>query len=130
MALLVADASIIIAFLETRDPLHARALDAVAALRDHEFVLPTSAYAEVLVGPNRRGPRFVEQTEHLLSAFPVRLEPISPEIARRAAQLRSRHASLLLADALVLATGDTLDADLVLTGDRDWPRISKRVRVI
>jgi hypothetical protein len=35
-----------------------------------------------------------------------------------------------LSDALVIATGEELSADAVLTADATWPRISRRVRLL
>ena len=53
-----------------------------------------------------------------------------PMIAHRAAALRARHRALTLPDALVLATGDVLDATAVLTTDGAWRRFSRRARAI
>jgi hypothetical protein len=60
----------------------------------------------------------------------MRVEPLSPEMARRAAALRARHARLRLPDALVLATAEVLDAAPVLTADRTGPGVSRRARTI
>jgi PIN domain nuclease of toxin-antitoxin system len=60
----------------------------------------------------------------------IRIAPLTSEVADRAALMRARHASLRLPDALVLATGDMLGADTVLTADRAWPRVSRRAQVI
>ena len=48
----------------------------------------------------------------------------------RLADLRARHAKLRLPDALVTATGSTLNADMVLTGDAGWRRLGKRISAI
>jgi predicted nucleic acid-binding protein len=52
------------------------------------------------------------------------------DIAETAAELRAHHRALRLPDAVVIATGDVLGADAVLTGDARWRRVSRRVRVI
>ncbi len=130
MALTVLDASLIIAF---RDPADAHHKAAVAAFRAHqadELVLPASAYAESLVGPTRRGPAAVVSFEQFVADFALRIEPLSREIARQAAALRSQHRQLRLPDALILATRDVLDAAVVLTADAAWGKISARVQVI
>jgi PIN domain nuclease of toxin-antitoxin system len=57
------------------------------------------------------------------------LEPLTAEVAERAARLRSIHRGLRLPDALVLATADVLEAT-ALTADRAWARISRRARLI
>lgn len=130
MALLVLDASVVIAHLQEDDPHHDAAVAAFASRGAADLVLPASAYAEVLVGAFRSGRVALSFVERFLAESPVRVEPITVEIARRAASLRARHAGAGLADALVLATGDVLDAERVLTADRSWAKWSRRVRVI
>jgi hypothetical protein len=60
----------------------------------------------------------------------MRVEPLTATMARRAAALRARHPALRLPDALVLATGELLDAAAILTAARAWARVSLRARVI
>ena len=93
-------------------------------------MLPATAYAEVLVAPARRGAAAVDRVDEALAALALRVEPVTPAIARAAATLRARHRSLRLPDALVLATADVLGAANVLTADRAWSRISRKVRVV
>ena len=128
MALIVVDASVVIAF---RTPADAHHSGAVAALtgrhRRDDVVLPASAYAEVLVEPVASGPRAAARAKRVITAFPMRVEPITGEIAERAAVLRKR---LRLPDALVVATADVLEADAVLTSDRRWAKVSRRVQVV
>ena len=129
--IIVVDTSIVIAFREPADAHHAQA---VAAFTRHhqvdELVLPASAYAEALVGPFRRGPASVASFDRFIADLAVRVEPLTREIARQAAHLRSRHVSLRLPDALILTTADVLDAAAVLTADAAWPKVSQRVSVI
>ena len=129
MAIVVLDASIVIAFLDARDPDHAAAVAAVGQSRREELVLPSSAYAEVLVDPWRRGPDAVAVVRRLVTDVGIRIEPLNEQIAERAARLRAHHRALQLPDALVLATADALDAT-ALTCDRSWPRLSRRARVV
>ena len=58
---------------------------------------------------------------HLVERVPITVEPLSPAIAEAAALLRARHRSLKLPDALVIATASVLDADDLITTDRNWP---------
>jgi len=90
--------------------------------RSEDLVLPASAYAEILVAPLRRGPEAVAKARQVMTHLGIRIEPLTSEVADRAATLRARHDSLRLPDALVLATGEALEADAVLTADRAWPR--------
>lgn len=130
MALVVLDSSVVIAFLDPDDALHDAA---VAALTEHqhaELLIPTSAYAEILVAPHRRGAEAVAEVEAFLSDLSIRLEAVTPPIARAAAKLRAASRNLRLPDALVLATAEELGAEVVLTGDESWARIGDRVTLI
>ena len=129
MALLVLDASVVIALLDERDVHHQAALEALEAAKTDEKVLPASAFAEVLVIPFRRGEASATEFQRTLSEVPVRIAPITAEIARSAAALRGRHTAVRLADALVLATGAVLEGT-VLTADRSWRRFRSGVQVI
>ena len=127
MALSILDAGVLIGFLDAGDAHHAGAvrwLDA-AMDRNDELVVPSSALAEVLVGPARRGRKGVGVVEDLLDRVPVAVAPIGREEAIAAATLRSKHPALRLPDALVIASAATTDADLLVTTDRRWPARSR-----
>ncbi|WP_380168138.1 PIN domain-containing protein [Jannaschia sp. R86511] len=130
MGAVVLDASVVIALLDPADALHTAAALAVSAARDDkaDFVLPASVLAEVLVGAV--ADEDVDRVRTLvLDAFgPVR--PLDERVAVAAAARRARHPGLRLPDALVLATADVDDADAVLTGDRRWPPLDERVRLV
>ena len=130
MALIVLDSSVVIGFLDASDGHHEAAVTALREARADQLVIPASGYAEILVGPSRRGPAAVAIVDEVLSDFAVHIEPVSAAIARRAAALRARHAALRLPDALVMATADVLDASRILTADRAWRRWSRRVQTI
>jgi predicted nucleic acid-binding protein len=130
VALVVLDASVIIAFVDQRDAHHSGAVAAFTTHQADDLVVPASAYAEALFGPFRRGKTAVALLEQFIVAFAIRIEPLSVEIARQAADLRSQHLALKLPDALVLATGDALNASIVLTADRSWSKFSSRSRLI
>lgn len=129
MALIVLDASVLIGYLDAEDAHHSAAVALLKAHARDQLTIPASVYAEILVGPYRRGEGAVAKIERALADIPIRVEPIGAEIGRRAAELRARHAALRLPDALVIATGEVLDADDVLTFDERWRRASKRVTV-
>ena len=130
MALALLDASVIIAFRDPADALHRRAVAAFRTYGSHELVLPASVYAEVLVAPLRHGSAAVASLEAFISDFGMRIVSLTPEIARRAAALRAATPSLRLPAAFVLATGDALEAAVVLTGDEAWPKLSARARLM
>ncbi len=127
MALIVLDASVVIAHLNPDDAGHARAVSALSDHADDDLRLPASAYAETLVTPARRG-RLAEARDRI-DRMPLTVAPIDKTIAEVAAGLRSQTPALRLPDALVLACGNVLDAELILTADRRWSRFP-RVQVI
>ena len=129
MAIVVVDASVVIALLDAGDAHHAAAVATLAETGRERLILPASAYAEILVDPWRRGADAVAVIRRFVTDLGIHVEPLTPDIAERAARLRARHGALRLPDALVLATADALDA-VALTCDRAWPRASRRARVI
>ncbi len=130
MALVVLDASIIIGFLDPEDALHEVSVKALSERQHDNMVAPASVYAEILVAPYRAGPEAVSEVESFLSDFGIRIEPMTAPIAGTAAQLCSARRSLRLPDAFVLAVGNEIEADVVLTGDESWAKLSKRVAVV
>jgi predicted nucleic acid-binding protein len=129
MAVTVLDASVVIAFLDSDDAHHSAAAAAIGKASGQQFVLPASAYAEILVDPWRAGATAIAAVKGFLAALGIRIEPLTADIAERAARLRSMHRHLRLPDALILATAEVLDAP-VLTADRAWPRVSRRARLV
>ncbi len=124
MARVGLDADIIIAFLDVADAQHERAIE---ELRAHltgatEIVIGASMYAEVMVRPLAR--HTDAEVDGFLQAIQARLIPIDREVARRAADLRARHRSLRLPDALALAAALSCDAKLS-TLDHGLRRIAR-----
>lgn len=127
MALIVLDASVLIAHLDPKDALHHPASVAVREHAGDVLRLPASAYSEYLVDAARAGA--IDQAREAVERLGLVLAPIDLPVAEEAARLRARSQGLRLPDALVLACGTVLDADVVLTGDRRWARFP-RVRVL
>ena len=133
MALTVVDAGVIIGLLDADDAHHAGARKALAAALDRgdELALPASAFAECLVAPARSGRDAMRAVDELLADLPAEVEPITRQVASRAALLRAKHGGRLrLPDALVLATALHLRADRVLTTDAGWPSVGVAVEVV
>ena len=127
MGLALLDTSIVIAALNRDDALHRAAGQALRAERDrHALAISALTYAEILVGPLRTGGRAVEVVERF--AAQVRIADLSPDIARRAAELRASR-GLKLPDAVIVATGLGLGAVVILTADARWKGIEK-VKII
>jgi predicted nucleic acid-binding protein len=119
------DADLIIAFLDAGDDQHARAIDELRSrlAAGDQVLVAASVYAEVMVHPMQRGSS--ARVDEFLDAIGANVVAIDRAIARRAAQLRGRHRSLRLPDALSLATSLMSDAELV-TLDQRLRRIAAR----
>ena len=128
MALIVLDASVVIAHLDASDAHHHAAVSKLRSLATDDLRLPASAYSEALVGPTRRGDP--EQARARIQALPLRIEPISADQAEAAALLRAGDPPLRLPDALVIACGEVIGADRVVTTDRRWQRFGRLIEVI
>jgi predicted nucleic acid-binding protein len=121
------DADVLIAFLDPGDDQHSRA---VGELRPRlttgdELLVGATVYAEVIVRPLQQG------TDATVDAFldeaGVAVVPIDRAVARRAADLRGRHPSLRLPDAMSLAVALEANASL-LTLDKKLRRVVDRAR--
>jgi predicted nucleic acid-binding protein len=124
MGLTVLDAGVLIGFLDANDAHHRTAHEELTAARARgdTIAIPASALAESLVGPSRKGAGAVETVEAFLHRLPVQVAALDHAIAVEAAGLCARHGGRLkLPDALVVATAHVLDADVLVTTDRDWP---------
>jgi predicted nucleic acid-binding protein len=127
MGVALLDTSIVIGALNRDDALHEAASQVVRAERDrHALAISALTYAEILVGPLRAGGRAVGVVERF--AAQVRIVDLSPAIARLAAELRATR-GLKLPDAVIVATGMRLEADVIVTADARWKGIEK-VRVV
>jgi predicted nucleic acid-binding protein len=125
--LAVVDSSVIVAFLDPDDALHAPAVAALS--RGGEFVVPATVFAEVLVRPYLVSAEEAARIEGLFDDLPLLVRPVDRRIATSAASVRAT-TNVPLGDAVVLATGEVLGADAVLTGDRRWRTIDRRVELI
>jgi predicted nucleic acid-binding protein len=119
------DADVVIAFLDAAADQHQRA---VSVLRPRlsageEIVLSASVYAEIMVRPIAR--RTDAKVDGFLDAINATVIPTDRPTARLAAELRGRHRSLRLPDALSLAAAIDADAEL-LTLDTRLVRIQER----
>jgi predicted nucleic acid-binding protein len=127
MGLTVLDAGVLIGFLDASDAHHPAARQALTDARNRgdRIVMPASALAESLVGPARRGASAVAAVQNLVARLPLEIAPLDEVVAVAAAQLRARHTTLKLPDALLIAAASTLGADTLVTTDRRWPARAK-----
>ena len=123
MGLVHLDAGVVIGFLDAGDAHHeaSRSVLASAVEDAHTIAIAASVLAECLVGPARRGEQAIATVREVIERVPVTVVDLGPEIAVRAATLRSRQPSLRLPDALVIATAASSRADRLVTTDRRWP---------
>jgi predicted nucleic acid-binding protein len=117
------DAGVVIGLLDADDAHHDSANAALArVMRTGDRVaMAASAFAECLVGPQRRGPRAVAVVDDVVDRLPIEIVERDREIARTAPSLRATHTQVRQPDALVLATAMEESADELLTTDRKWP---------
>ncbi len=129
MGVAVVDASVLIATIDDRDRHHENAiLELESAQQRHSLALPAVAFSEALVVPYRTSQSLGRTVEGGLRRL-GRVEPITDEIAARAAQIRAKR-QLKLPDALILATAVALRAQEILTFDLRWRSIDSRVRLL
>jgi predicted nucleic acid-binding protein len=127
VGLALLDTSVVIAALNRDGALHQAASQAIRAERDrHALAISALTYAELLVGPLRAGGRAVDVVERF--AAQTRIIDLSPPIARLAAELRAVR-GLKLPDAVIVATGLRLQADVIVTADARWKGI-ETVKVV
>jgi len=124
----VLDAGIVIGWLDAADAHHQSSSSALDERADDDVHVPASAWAEALVRHVRAGS--VERARHALRDAEITVGAIDEAVAEEAAQLRARHVSVRLPDALVIAYAENVDADELLTTDARWARFSSRVRVV
>lgn len=100
-----------IGFLDPGDAHHDRAIEAFRACQQAPLSMVASAYGETMVKPLARGRG--EDVDEFLDRFGVEIVPIDRSLARGVAALGSRHPSLLLPDAMVVAAARLREAELL-----------------
>jgi predicted nucleic acid-binding protein len=132
MGTVVVDTGVLVSLLDPQDANHDRAtrvLHEVRRARD-QMVLPATALAELLVGASRLEPAALRTVEALVDAVVDQVREIDREVVGVAVRVRSRHRFLRLPDAMVLAVGQVVEADSVLTTEQQWTRADRRVRLL
>jgi predicted nucleic acid-binding protein len=122
---LILDASVLIGLLDAADTHHNRAVDDVEAAdrEGRKLLLPASAYSETLVAFARA--RRLDEARRAIAAMGITIVPLTDTVAERAAELRARHTSLRLPDAIVLATASELGGSLLSYGRKLSQRAAK-----
>ena len=129
MGPVVLDSSVVLGLLLSGDPHHQRVRRELSGLEGQPLVVSAITYAEVMVGAVRdeaaRG-----NTDRFWQRAIDSIEPVTKRIAHVSAELRAATPSLKLPDALIVATGEVLGAEAVLTTDARWSGVTPRVRVL
>lgn len=122
---LILDASVLVGLLDTQDSHHDRAVDEVEqADRNRQPLLTAaSAYSEALIAFARA--RRLTDAREAIAGMGITIVPLTARIAELAAELRARHDSLRLPDALVLATAQQHNGSLV-THDECLARTARK----
>ncbi|WP_205324862.1 PIN domain-containing protein [Glycomyces sp. YM15] len=123
------DSSVLLGHLDAEDALHHASSGALEQRAKAEFVIPASVFAEVMVGARKLGDRTAKRLEETIDDLVTEIYPIDREVAWATAGIRARRKEIRLPDALVLATGEVLDAE-VLTADKRWRNEPGHVTVI
>ena len=125
MGALILDASVLIGLLDTAGAHHARSVNDVEAAdkAGHQLLLPASAYSEALVAFARAGR--IADARNAIAAMGITVIPLTAVVAEQAAELRARHDSLRLPDAIVLAAARELGGEL-LSYDRRLAQLANR----
>ncbi len=128
----VVDSGVLLALWDPYDARHhaARATLAGHLAEGRCLVVPVSALSEVLVGAFRATPYAVRTVEGFVDELVGEVRVADREVGRAAAQLRARHPALPLVDALVVATGEVVDAPEILTTNARLLDVDSRARLL
>lgn len=113
--MIVLDASVLIALLDTDDRHHDRAYALLGTLLDDRFAAGPVTLAEVLVGPTRSGS--VERVEAALHRLEVTTVPLDGAAPRRLAALRAS-TGLKLRDCCVLLAAEQVGGAVATFDDK------------
>jgi predicted nucleic acid-binding protein len=111
---IIADASVLIAYLNPRDALHQHSAQLIGETAGWDLGASPLTVAEVLVYPARAGKLTEAQRE--LAEIEVEEMPFGPDLATRLATLRAQ-TGLRLPDCCVLLAAQDAEAERVLTFD-------------
>jgi predicted nucleic acid-binding protein len=112
---IVLDASVLIAHLDSRDAQHDRALQALTAAGGEPLGASVITLAEVLVGPARAGR--LDDARLALEELDVTSVALPPDAAVRLASLRAQ-TTLHLPDCCVLLAAQTESASILTFDER------------
>ena len=121
--MIVLDASVLIAHLDERDALHARAEEALERVASEPLGCSSITLAEVLVGPARTGQ--LEAARAAVAELEVEEIPLGAAAAVRLATMRAE-LGLKLPDCCVLLAAQETRAQAIVTFDDALARSAER----
>ena len=131
-AAVVVDSGVLLALWDPDDTHHQAALTALERYLagGARLVVPVTALTEVLTGAFRATPYAVRTIETFIDDLVSEVRPTDRTVGRAAAKLLAEHPTLALANALLLATGEVVDAKDILTTNQHLEQVDQRVRVL
>jgi predicted nucleic acid-binding protein len=128
----VVDSGVLLALWDPDDAWHQAALTALERYlaSGARLVVPVSALSEVLVGAFRATPYAVRTVESFVDDLVGEVRPTDRAVGRAAARLLAEYPTLALAEALLLATGEVVGAQDILTTNQHLEQVDQRVRVL
>ena len=123
MGVIALDSSVLIALLDSDDANHEHAKSAIAWARASrsELVISASVAMEISIRPIRRNGD-ASAIDTFLEQFPIRVDPMTAGVARRAAALRAQFHALKTPDAIIVASAIDSNATCLVTTDRRLPQ--------
>jgi len=126
MGPVVLDTSVVIAAIEARDAHHAECANALTDLRKRAVPMRLAAItvAELFAMRGEGRAARLEKVRAFIGPLGEgAVVPMDRAMAERAGELRASRRRIGLADAVIKATAEQIDADSVLTTDRDLARL-------
>lgn len=120
--MIIVDASVLIAFLDSTDVLHEQARGVIRDIAGQDRGTGTVTIAEVLVGPTRSGR--LADAEEVLRALRLREITLPEDAPFRLTRLRAAN-QLKLPDCCVLLAAQDCHADAVATFDDRLRRVAE-----
>lgn len=127
---MVVDSSVVLAYLAGTEPASKDAqqlFDGFIATGRNAASISTITVGEILVRPFRQGSGAVAVAEGFLRHFAdIAMVDVTYAVAREAARIRAL-TGLRMPDALIVASALDVDADLLVTSDHSWRRLTADV---
>jgi predicted nucleic acid-binding protein len=123
------DSAAVAGFLDRSDAFHVAAAVRVRELAGRERLIASIiSYAELLTGAGL-GHHDHTAVRGFFADLIDEVHDVDLSVAERAAELRTAKPSLRMPDALILATADVHNADVIVTADHSWDAVLPGTRV-